>query len=546
MKKLFYFLIALLIFNYLSLNGQWIKSYGGLQDDEGWDVLNLNDGYIVLGSTQSFGAGKFDFWVFKLNFEGEIVWQKSYGGLEHERPYFSNIQKTDDNGFVACGHTYTFGPGNGDAWVVKFGSNGDIDWEYSYGAASGEDYASHIQQISGGGYVVAGHTHSYGGQNDLWVLMLKSNGRLNWAKRYDLNTEGAIQIIETYDKHLLLAGFVQISEGGWNYLIVKMNIEGVIQWKKVIGGAGQDNTRFIEETQDNGFIVAGYTNSFGAGGLDAWIVKFNDNGEVDWQKTYGGVNHERIESIHQTSDGGYIATGYSDSFGSGLKDVLLLKLFGNGDIEWQKTFGGGLDDRAFSVQLAGSESIIVAGYTESFGQGGKDVFIMNLDADGNSIPTCIAMDKPNLTAKKPDFNSYSCGEFSEQNIELIGNISNSSFATTEGIPFTICAKQTINASVIINPKTLNKENKGKWVTCYIELPKGNDVNDIDITTVELEYDSQKLSAERGGVQGNLLMVKFSRQVLISILKDVTGYVELKVTGNVDNKSFEGTDTIIVR
>jgi len=164
-------------------------------------------------------------------------------------------------------------------------------WAASYGG-SYPDYVSSIQQTSDGGYIVAGHTLSFGvGDRDFWVL--------------------------------------------------KLDEEGNVEWQKAYGGSDYDWATSIQQTDDGGYIVAGYTFSFGAGGYDFWVLKLNENGNVEWQKTYGGSDDEEAYSINQTDDGGYIVAGGSTySFEPGGYDVWVLKLDEEGNVEWQKTYGG--------------------------------------------------------------------------------------------------------------------------------------------------------------------------------------------------------------
>ncbi|HPC25756.1 MAG TPA: Ig-like domain-containing protein, partial [Fervidobacterium sp.] len=153
-----------------------------------------------------------------------------------------------------------------------------------------------------------------------------------------------------------------------------------VSWQKTFGGKDDDEADSIQQTIDGGYIIAGQTESFGSGYEDFYILKLNSKGEVEWQKTFGGWNDEGANSIQQTTDGGYIVAGWTASSGSGGNDFYILKLNSKGELEWQKTFGGMKDDEANSIQQTADGGYIVAGWTESLGSGKEDVYILKLNA----------------------------------------------------------------------------------------------------------------------------------------------------------------------
>ncbi len=192
------------------------------------------------------------------------------------------------------------------------------------------DWASSVQQTSDGGYIVAGHTSSFGG---IFLIKTDANGNIQWAKTY--------------------------------------------------GGTDWDEAYSVQQTSDGGYIVAGRTWSFGAGGVDIFLIKTDANGNVIWAKTYGGTDEDGASSVQQTSDGGYIVAGYTASFGAGYDDIFLIKTDANGNVQWAKTYGGIIVDRAYSVQQTSDGGYIVAVWTNSFGAGGYDAFLVKTDASGN-------------------------------------------------------------------------------------------------------------------------------------------------------------------
>jgi uncharacterized delta-60 repeat protein len=377
---------------------QWIKTYVSPDYDDARSIQQTSDGgYIVAGWTWSY-AGSYDFWVLKLNSDGTVAWQKTYGGTDND--YAHSIQQTSDGGYIVAGDTYSFVAGSYDFWVLKLNSDGTVVWQKTYGGTD-NDYAHSIQQTSDGGYIVAGYTWSFGaGSYDFWVLKLNSDGTVAWQKTYG-GTEGdlARSIQQTTDGGYIVAGGTDsFGDGYYVFWVLKLNSDGTVAWQKTYGGTEGDEASSIQQTSDGGYIVAGQTFSFGAGAYDFWVLKLNSNGAVAWQKTYGGTDMDQASSIQQTSDGGYIVAGNTRSFrsGTGSGDVLVLKLNSNGTVAWQKIYGGPLYDFAYSIQQTSDGGYIVAGWTRSFGVGSDHIWVLKLDAHGE-ITECNAIGTSSAT-----------------------------------------------------------------------------------------------------------------------------------------------------
>jgi uncharacterized delta-60 repeat protein len=312
-------------------------------------------------------------------------WAKSYGGTGEEDCAYS-IQQTSDGGYVMAGDTTSFGESADHVWIVKLNGDGTIAWEHASRAA-GADHARSIQQTSDGGYVVAGWTGLGAGWEDVWVLKLNSDGEVAWQKAYGgADEEKPSQIQQTSDGGYIVAGVARsFGVGGYDLWVLKLNSTGTVSWQKTYGGPDYEETGSIQQTSDGGYIVLGGTSSFGAGLNDLWVLKLNDDGTVAWQKTYGGTDYEETGSIQQTSDGGYIVAGKTHSFGAGGGDFWVLKLDSAGTVEWEKTYGGTNEDYAYSIQQTADGGYVVAGDTTSFGAGGEDFWVLKLDSDGTIL-----------------------------------------------------------------------------------------------------------------------------------------------------------------
>jgi hypothetical protein len=278
-------------------------------------------------------------------------------------------------------------------------------WQKTY-CGSGEDRAYSIQQTTDGGYIVAGGTYSFGaGEEDVYVIKLDANGNKVWEKTFGgSDYDWAYSIQQTSDGGYIIAGWTGSFGAGENDVyIIKLDANGNLVWEKTYGGNVDDEAYSIQQTKDGGYIVAGYTDSFGAGWDDIYIIKLDVNGNKVWQKIYGGSNDDKAYSIQQTKDGGYIVAGGTNSFGAGKYNVYIIKLDANGNKVWEKTYGGSGYDWARSIQQTTDGGYIVAGGTLSFGAGGYNVYVIKMDSKGNTGPyppiqgvsgTLKSMEKP--------------------------------------------------------------------------------------------------------------------------------------------------------
>jgi uncharacterized delta-60 repeat protein len=365
------------------------RTYGGTKYEEASSVQQTRDGgYVVAGYTNSFGAGSVDFWVLKLNSAGTVQWQKTYGGAGEDLAY--SVEQTRDGGYVVAGYTSSFGVVGYDFWVLKLKSDGSIQWQKTYGGTE-DDLAYSVQPTSDGGYVVAGYTYSFGaGGCNFWVLKLDSGGSVQWQKTYGgTGDDLAYSVQQTKDGGYVVAGYTRsFGAGGEDFWVLKLKSDGSIQWQKTYGGSLNDEAYSVEQTRDGGYVVAGYNPSFGAGGWDFWVLKLKSDGSIQWQKTYSGPGDDGALSVEQTSDGGYVVAGHTNSFGVVGYDFWVLKLKSDGSIQWQKTYGGTEDDYAYSVQQTKDGGYVVAGSTTSFGAGGYDFWVLKLDSDGSISSAC--------------------------------------------------------------------------------------------------------------------------------------------------------------
>jgi hypothetical protein len=382
-------LCLLVFFSNLSLNAQWARQYGGgTSDHRAYSIQQTSDGgYIVAGSTDSFSAGGRDIWVLKLDSNGDIEWQKTYGGSNRDTARFT--QQTSDGGYIVAGFTNSFGVfGGSKLWILKLSSPGDIEWQKTYGG--GGAGADSIQQTNDGGYIVAGTTYMSNSFVDFWILKLLSNGDIEWQRTYGGSDHDLAESIQqTTDGGYIVAGHTgSFGAGLYDFWVLKLDSNGDIEWQKTYGGSSFDQLYSIQQTNDEGYIVAGDTMSFGdLIYTDSWILKLSSNGDIEWQKTYGGSRFDQLYSIQQTNDGGYIVAGDTQSFGDLIdKDPWVLKLSSNGDIDWQYTYGESSFDHLYSIQQTSDGGYVTAGMASPLRY--DDIIVLKLYSDGDIDPSC--------------------------------------------------------------------------------------------------------------------------------------------------------------
>jgi hypothetical protein len=313
-----------------------------------------------------------------------IQWQKTFGGSGSDGG--GSVQQTSDGGFIIAGGTCSFGDPNGDVYLIKTDPNGNLLWQKTFGGSEGDGGFS-VHQTSDGGFIIACYTYSFGsGFFDVYLLKTDTTGNLLWQKTFGGSSwDWGESVQETSDGGYIIGGFTcSFGAGEEDVYIIKTDSAGNSQWQKTFGGSEGDGGFSVHQTSDGGFIIAGSTYSFGAGYLDVYLIKTDQNGDSQWQKTFGGSNDDLGYSVQQTSDEGFIIVGGTWSFSDPNGDVYLIKTEPNGNPLWQKTFGGSDYDWGQSVKQTSDSGYIITGGTASFGAGVYNVYLIKTDPNGNS------------------------------------------------------------------------------------------------------------------------------------------------------------------
>jgi hypothetical protein len=378
----------------------WTRTYGGSDWDAAYSVQQTTDGgYIIGGTAQSFGPGPQGLYLVKTDASGDTTWSRTYGGSDWD--YGNSARQTTDGGYVIGGSTWSFGTGYADFYLVKADASGDTTWTRTYARYSGSymDEAFSIRQTTDGGYVLAGYTGPW--PYDSYVVKTNASGDTIWTLTIDLMTddEWIWSIEQTNDGGYIATGGFWTTADNYDYFLTKIDASGSIVWTQTYGGSDDEWANCVQQTSDGGYIVVGTSYSFGAGDADFWLVKTDASGDPLWTRTYGGSDYEEGSAVQQTNDGGYVIAGDTYSFGAGGSDFYLVKTDAFGDTLWTRTYGGTADDDWLnSVQQTDDGGYIMAGRTNSFGAGNYDFYVVKVA--GEELPTVsveIVPDDPPVT-----------------------------------------------------------------------------------------------------------------------------------------------------
>jgi hypothetical protein len=334
----------------------------------------------VSGRTASFGAGDKDYWFLKLDATGDTLWARTYGTALDERD--AVVEPTADGGYILAGAALN--GTEGDIWLVKTDANGDTQWTRKY--TGGNDQMGYVAvQTWDGGYVISGCTHAFGaGSEDVYVIRTNSTGDTLWTRTYGGTDYEMGYAQPTPDHGYIICGATASSgSGSTDICIIKADSAGSTTWMKTYGGTDRDEGSQLRLTSDGGYIVAAYTWNRGAGQSDGWLLKLNAVGDTLWTRTYGGADFDEFYCLDTTADGGYILSGQTHSFGAGNEDVWLVKTNGSGDTLWTRVFGGSNTDMAMGVAQTLDGGYGIVGFTNSFGAGDFDVYVIKTDANGS-------------------------------------------------------------------------------------------------------------------------------------------------------------------
>ncbi len=377
-------------------SGQAVKK----TSDGGFVVLGFTqstDGDVTGKTNDSY-----DVWVLKYDLESQIEWTKTFGGTNDERG--NDIIQTSDGGYAIIGFTYsndgdvTNNNGQEDFWIIKLDAQGNLIWQKTYGY-SGIDTGHSILQTNDGGYFItgvldvtasngAGNTKSMQTQHaggDYWAIKLDQSGNLQWSKYFGgFFSDTAYDAIQTADQGFIIVGSsdsadtdISNNKGSYDFWVVKVSSTGTLEWEKNFGGDEIDEARAIVNSGDGNYLIVGDTRSedidvsTNLGAADVWVIKISPSGQLLWEKTYGGENFDVGRAIAVSNDDGFIISGSSRSQtgdliqNKGQNDGWVFKIDANGTLKWQQSIGGSNIDFLYGVTQINNGTIISVGESSS-------------------------------------------------------------------------------------------------------------------------------------------------------------------------------------
>ena len=372
----------------------WAKTYG-IPGTDGTMATSINNtsggGYIVAGMIGA-GMGYGDIWALKLQNDGTVNWQKRYSLNPYmaSNMNINSVQQTSDGGYIIASYANMYdGVGNplnsSRAWIFKLNSDGTINWQKVYNdntktGLTGLYYEIYNIREIPSGYILCGSIADLEtSDTDIWIAQLDPNGNKTAEKRYHVSGSDIAYTINPTSAGGYIVG-CYTKPASESIMILKIKSDLSVDWHKIYGGDYFEAMHSVQQTSDGGYIVEASTSSFKepyTGDWDLWILKLNSNGTINWQKRYDSSSSDYRPSISETGNGGYIVSG-----GNSQSDIWILKLKTDGTIDWQKTFAGA----ATSILLTSDGYYMTAGYTNSYGTGAGDIWIIKFLTDGTCTP----------------------------------------------------------------------------------------------------------------------------------------------------------------
>ena len=350
----------------------WQTCMGGSGDEVGYSVQQTSDrGFIIVGDTSSFGAGGVDIWLVKTDASGTVQWSKTFGGSEDD--HGRCVVQTPDGGYIIAG--FTTSGGQSYVYQVKTDEKGDWKWDRTFNKASVDNRAA-VTCTADGGYAIVSSTSSVTTYPVVYLVKTDGSGAETWHQTYDEGTQTLGRFIrQTEDGGYIIAGEMANNSVDTDGYLLKTNASGQKVWSRKYGIEYPDTATGVDVTTDGGYVFSGYTRSYGAGDFNAWLVRTDSAGAVLGGGAYGLNSYDVAESVRATPEGGFILAGMTKSY-EAWEQAWLIKTDSTGTLQWQKRFGGNGVDWAYSVALTADGGYIATGFTESFGAGGKDVYLI--------------------------------------------------------------------------------------------------------------------------------------------------------------------------
>lgn len=356
---------------------RWVQMFGGNGNNSGRSVQQTNDGgYIIAGTTNSFSVGKTNVYLVKTDSFGMKQWEQTFGGTVGNSTGRS-VKQTTDGGYIIAGQTDSFSAGKLKAYLIKTDSSGNKQWEQTYGG-NAFNVAASVQLTTDGGYIFVGST-SVDKTLSIYLAKTDPSGKVQWEQTFGSGDQNAgTSVRQTSDGNYIIAGTtIQSRDQAYVYL-AKTDSSGKVQWYKQFGGRGTSAGTSVQLTKDGGYIIGGSTNATSDGKMHFYLVKTDSSGTMQWQQTYGLGDVDLGYAVQQTQDLGYIIGGSVSFTTNNRTQAYLVKSDSSGSMQWQETLGGSANTAAYDVRQTTDSGYIVVGLTDSGHANQSDVYLAKL------------------------------------------------------------------------------------------------------------------------------------------------------------------------
>ena len=499
---------------------EWSATLGGDEDDFAHAVALASDGgFVVAGETRSYGSGSQDGWLVKLNSDGEEQWSRTFGGAESDIIY--SVQATSDGGYILAGETHSAEGASADSsqfWLIKTNFLGLEQWQSSYGSSTGSgltstrnsDVAHAVRQTSDGGFILVGSSTGTEGTS-VRLVRADSRGRHLWSQQLEDISGGVGYDAEEISGGFIVAGSASSEDQGSQAFLVETDASGDVQWTEFFGGSYNDEVRSLAVADDGGYALGGFTWSEGAGQSDFWLLKVNAQGEQEWERAFGGVLRDAAHSIIKTSDNGFAMAGWSESFRGGDR-LWVVKTDSDGRLQWsssQQTTSGAADEVSAggrAIRQTADGGFAVAGWSGTI-RGARDVMAVLLGpvSAGQATPDGAVVSlknsgTSNITTAAVGFDTVS-GEnpirfwYKGRLVDRDNPLPSGAMACTQPSPD------------LSSNSRLSLDQIGSFETVYLDILSSDDeANRLDVDGEEIEFD---FTDDGSGIAGALGVVSTS-------------------------------------
>ncbi len=364
-----------------NLHIQWDNTYGADKEEKAYGVTQTKDGGIAFaGVSRSFSLGKEDVYIAKTDSKGKLLWEKRVGKARKDIAY--SIDENSKGALYVGGISKSYSQnGDYDVYLLKLDPKGKILWGKSLGGV-GKDYGYGLTATKDNGVLIVGKTKSFGhGHYDMYAIKLDENGKVLWSKTFGgEDNDEAHGVTQLNDGSLIIVGATQsFGAGDFDFYVIKLDALGKKIWERYYGQKKADVLNCVTPSKDGGFSAAGYTRSYNSHKKDLSVIHFDKDGNILWHKIVGKQNHEEAKGIVGTGNGGVIVAGYTKSKGHGREDLYVLAFDKNGKLTFDKTYGGKKNDVANAIDKTKDGAYIIAGESESFGKDSEyDAYLLDL------------------------------------------------------------------------------------------------------------------------------------------------------------------------